>query len=125
VPRISFTVPFSSFARDLNLIVLAISITSSRDIDLLCLIFFSFFRSRGGSLRALITSEDADGTTDTAAWRFWIVSLTVTRSPFYNYRRVRTLRSEDRSWDWYSPSRLWLLRYLLQPFLGTGREDQS
>jgi hypothetical protein len=29
--------------------------------------FFSFFLSRGGSLRALMTRDDADGTTDTAA----------------------------------------------------------
>lgn len=27
-------------------------------------------------------SDDAVGTTETAAWRFWIVSLTVTRRPF-------------------------------------------
>lgn len=47
--------------------------------------FFSFFRSRGGSLRALITREEAEGTTETAAWRFWMVSLTVTRRPFYKF----------------------------------------
>jgi hypothetical protein len=35
-------------------------------------------------LRALITREEADGTTETAAWRFWIVSFTVTRRPFYH-----------------------------------------
>ncbi len=79
VPRISLTVPFRSFAIDLNRIVLAISMISSRGIDLVCLMFFSFFLSRGGSFKALMTSEDADGTTDTAACRFWIVSLTVTR----------------------------------------------
>jgi len=56
---------------------------SSRGIDLVCLMFFSFFLSRGGSLRALITREDAEGTTETAACRFWMVSLTVTRRPFY------------------------------------------
>lgn len=58
-------------------------IISSRGIDLECLMFFSFFLSRGGSLRALMTREDAEGTTETAACRFWIVSLTVTRRPFY------------------------------------------
>lgn len=67
VPRISFTPPFNSFERDLNLIVRAISITSSRVMDLECLMFFSFFRSRGGSLSALMTSDEADGTTETAA----------------------------------------------------------
>jgi len=86
VPKISLTVPFRSFARLLNLIVLAMSMISSRGMDLVCFIFFSFFRSRGGSLSALITREDADGTTETAAWRFWMVSLTVTLSPFCRSR---------------------------------------
>lgn len=82
VPRISLTVPFSSFAMLLNRIVRAMLIISSSGIDLVCLIFFSFLRSRGGSLSALMTSEEAEGTTETAAWRFWMVSLTVTRRPF-------------------------------------------
>jgi hypothetical protein len=67
-----------------------------------CLMFFSFLRSRGGSvghsheyimefasnierflpLRALMTREDAEGTTATWACRFWMVSSTVTRRPF-------------------------------------------
>ena len=67
VPRISLTVPFKSLAMDLNLIFLAISMISSRGIDLVCLMFFSFFRSRGGSFKALMTKEDAEGTTETAA----------------------------------------------------------
>jgi hypothetical protein len=67
VPRISLTVPFSSFASDLNRIVRAMSIISSNVTDLLCLMFFSFFRSRGGSLRALMTRDEAEGTTETAA----------------------------------------------------------
>lgn len=72
VPRISSTVPRSSFANDLFAarMVLAISMISSNGIDLECLMFFSFFRSRGGSLSALMTKLDADGTTDTAACRF-------------------------------------------------------
>lgn len=58
----------------------------------------TFLRSRGGSalgmsrpfgesrdgdgpLSALMTSDEADGTTLTAACRFWIVSWTVTRRP--------------------------------------------
>ncbi len=64
----------------------AISIISSRATDLLCLMFFSFFRSRGGSLSARMIRDEAVGTTDTAACRFWIVSLTVTRRPFYSER---------------------------------------
>ncbi|GIL98619.1 hypothetical protein Vretimale_3963, partial [Volvox reticuliferus] len=47
-----------------------------------CLIFFSFLRSRGGSLRALMTSAAAEGMTEIFAWRFWTVSLTVIRRPF-------------------------------------------
>lgn len=84
VPRISSTVPFSSFARDLLAprITRAISKISSRGIDFECLMFFSFFRSRGGSFRARMTREEADGTTETAACRFWMVSLIVTRRPF-------------------------------------------
>ena len=49
VPRISFTQPDNSFASDLNFIVRAMSTTSSRVMFPLCLIFFSFLRSRGGS----------------------------------------------------------------------------
>jgi len=82
VPRISLTVPFNSFANDLNLIVRAISMISSSETDLLCLMFFSFFRSRGGSFNALMMRDEADGTTETAACLFWMVSLTVTRRPF-------------------------------------------
>ena len=67
VPRISLTVPFNSFAIDLYLIVRAIVMISSSVTDLLCLMFFSFFRSRGGSFNALMTRDEADGTTDTAA----------------------------------------------------------
>lgn len=84
VPRISLTVPVSSLEKDLNRIVRAISMISSRGMLLLCLMFFSFFRSRGGSFSARMMSDEALGTTETAAWRFWMVSLTVTRSPFCN-----------------------------------------
>lgn len=87
VPRISLTPPLSSFESDLNRMVRAISITSSKVIDLLCLMFFSFLRSRGGSFRALMTREEAEGTTETAACRFWMVSFTVTRRPFCEKQR--------------------------------------
>ncbi len=84
VPKISSTVPFNSRARDLfaSRMTFAMSMISSRGIDFECLMFFSFFRSRGGSLRARITRDEAEGTTLTAACRFWMVSLTVTRRPF-------------------------------------------
>ncbi len=34
-----------------------------------------------------MTREDAEGTTDTAACRFWMVSQTVTRRPFCKFVR--------------------------------------
>jgi len=67
VPRISLTVPLRSLAIDLNLMVRAMLMISSSGMLLLCLMFFSFLRSRGGSLSALMTSEEAEGTTETAA----------------------------------------------------------
>jgi len=42
----------------------------------------TFFLSRGGSLRALITNDDAEGTTDIVATLFWMVNLTVIFKPF-------------------------------------------
>jgi hypothetical protein len=119
------TPPLSSLESDLNRMVRAMSMTSSRVIDLLCLIFFSFLRSRGGSFRALMTSDEAEGTTETAACRFWMVSLTVTRRPFYEAQycldfqprghvRIRCLPSHP------SPS-----QYLLRPSSVTGQGDQS
>nr|CAB3485633.1 unnamed protein product [Digitaria exilis] len=67
VPRISLTVPAISLAMDLGLMVLAISMTSSRLMLPLCLMFFTFFLSLSGSLRALMTSAAAEGTTETLA----------------------------------------------------------
>jgi hypothetical protein len=49
VPRISLATPERSFARDFERIVRAISKISSRAMLPECLMFFSFFRSRGGS----------------------------------------------------------------------------
>lgn len=100
--------------------VLAMSMISSRGIDFECLMFFSFFRSRGGSFRALMTREDAEGTTETAACRFWIVSLTVTRRPFY----LMSTESQTGNKFVNAPSRLSLSRYLHRPSSGTDREDR-
>merc|ERR1719237_1929662 len=47
-----------------------------------CLMFFSFLRSRTGSLSALIIKAEADGIISTVAWRLMIVSFTVTFMPF-------------------------------------------
>merc|ERR1719378_1653578 len=48
----------------------------------LCLMFFTFFLSLGGSLRALMMRAAAEGTTLTLACLFWMVSLTVIFRPF-------------------------------------------
>ena len=82
VPRISFTVPLSCRAIDRGLIDLAIDRISSKERFPLCFIFLTFLRSLGGSLRALITSEAAEGTTPIVACLFWIVSSTVIFKPF-------------------------------------------
>lgn len=44
--------------------------------------FLTFFLSRGGSLRALITNDDAEGTTEIVATLFWMVNFTVILRPF-------------------------------------------
>lgn len=109
VPRISFTVPSSDLEKDLWRIVRAISIISSSETDLLCLMFFSFLRSLGGSFRARMTRDEAVGTTETAACRFWMVSLTVTRRPFCKLspsvywqfiHGSMCARSPSRPWPW-------------------------
>ena len=46
------------------------------------LLFLTFLWSRPGSLRARMQRAEAEGTTETVAARFWIVSLTVTLRPF-------------------------------------------
>merc|ERR1740116_29842 len=44
--------------------------------------FFSFLRSRTGSLRALMIKAEAEGIISTVAWRLMMVNLTVTFMPF-------------------------------------------
>lgn len=82
VPSISLTVPLRYFAIDLGLIDRAMETISSNDRFPLCLIFFCLFRSLGGSFKALIIKEAADGTTVIVACRFCIVNWTVIFKPF-------------------------------------------
>merc|ERR1712137_1514345 len=82
VPRISLMVPDISLAQDLGRMMRAISTTSAKEMLPVCLMFFSFFLSLGGSLRALITRAAAEGITVQVACLFCTVSLTVTRRPF-------------------------------------------
>ena len=63
VPRISKTEPWNDLAQLLKRRVLAIYLTSSRVILPECLMSLTFFLSRGGSFSALITREDAVGST--------------------------------------------------------------
>lgn len=60
-----------------------------------------------------MTREEAEGTTDTAACRFWIVSFTVTRKPFYALINIRFSKIK-RLVFYYIPNRQLLSQYLLQ-----------
>lgn len=82
VPKISLTVPLSCLDIDLGFIVREIERTSSNVMLPLCLMFFCFLRSLGGSLRALMINEAADGTTEIVACLFWMVNWTVILRPF-------------------------------------------
>ena len=67
----------------LSLIFLAISMTSSNLIFPLCTGFFTFFLSRGGSLRAWSTRGDAVGSTVTKQTLFWTITSTKILIPFH------------------------------------------
>lgn len=82
VPRISLTVPLSVRDMDRGLMARAMLRTSSNERLPLCLTFLTFLRSLGGSFRALMTRDAADGTTDIVACLFWMVSCTVILRPF-------------------------------------------
>uniref|UniRef100_A0A0E9X7H5 Uncharacterized protein n=1 Tax=Anguilla anguilla TaxID=7936 RepID=A0A0E9X7H5_ANGAN len=82
VPRISLMVPDSSLAMERALIMRAMPTISSKVTLPLCLMFLTFFLSRGGSFRALMMRAEAEGTTSIAACLFWMVSLTVILRPF-------------------------------------------
>ncbi len=60
----------------------AMVMISLNGMDPLCLMFFTFLRSRGGSLSARSTRDEAPGHTSMVALRFWQVSLQVTERPF-------------------------------------------
>jgi hypothetical protein len=61
--------PENSLAMDLGRMILAALMMSSMVTLPLCLMFFTFFLSRGGSFSALITSAAAEGTTVTCIRR--------------------------------------------------------
>ena len=77
VPRISLMVPESSLARDGCRICRAVLTVSSKVMFPLCLMFFCFLLSLGGSSRALMIGAEAEGATPVWACLFWVVSFTV------------------------------------------------
>merc|ERR1719215_229951 len=82
VPSISLTVPLNSLAWDFSRIMRATSNKRSLEMFPECLMFLVFLRSRTGSFNSLIKREDALGSIETLAARFWMVNLTVIRIPF-------------------------------------------
>merc|ERR1719322_854589 len=67
VPRISFMTPESSLDLERGLMMRAALMMSSMEMLPLCLMFFTFFLSLGGSFRALMMRAAAEGTTSTLA----------------------------------------------------------
>ena len=67
VPRTSFIVPENSLAMDRGAITRAAAMMSSMVMLPLCWMFFTFFRSLGGSFSALMTRAAAEGTTEQVA----------------------------------------------------------
>merc|ERR1719318_1636767 len=82
VPRISFITPENSRDMERGLMMRAALMMSSIEMFPLCLMFFTFFLSLGGSFRALMMRAAAEGTTEQVACLFWILSCTVTFKPF-------------------------------------------
>merc|ERR1719189_1809095 len=82
VPSISLQTPARVLDMDLSCMILAALRMSSKEMLPSCLMFLTFFLSLGGSLRALMIREEAEGTMLTWACLFWMVSLTVTLRPF-------------------------------------------
>merc|ERR1712220_3561 len=82
VPRTSRTVPLNSLALERGRMDRATLKTSSHDKLPSWEMCFTFLRSLGGSLSALINSAVADGTTSTVTLRFCTRSLQVTFMPF-------------------------------------------
>jgi hypothetical protein len=71
---------------DLGRMILAALMMSSMETLPLCLMFFTFFLSRGGSFSAFITSAAADGTTVTCTIQnprsiLGLLAISVTTSP--------------------------------------------
>ncbi|EPY30283.1 large subunit ribosomal protein L12e [Strigomonas culicis] len=82
VPSTSSTTDLRFAPMDLALHSSAILSTSEKAMLPSCLMFFTFLRSRAGSLSARMRREAADGVTMTVATRFFTRSSQVTFRPF-------------------------------------------
>ena len=88
VPKISFTVPTSFLAIDLCLMVRAMLMTASNVMFPLCLMFFTFFRSRGGSFNSFKIKAEAVGT---------IVGVAYKNLEVMYIRRKKVLSEKERT----------------------------
>ncbi|EPY42691.1 large subunit ribosomal protein L12e [Angomonas deanei] len=82
VPSTSITTDLRLAPMDLGWHSLAILMISEKVMLPSCLMFFTFLRSRAGSLRARMIREAAEGVTTTVATRFLTRSSQVTLRPF-------------------------------------------
>ncbi|EKG07507.1 hypothetical protein TCSYLVIO_001363 [Trypanosoma cruzi] len=85
VPSTSITTDFMLAPMELGAASFAILRISEKGILPLCLMFFTFLRSRGGSFRARIKREATEGVTRTVATRFLTRSSHVTLRPFQSF----------------------------------------
>lgn len=85
VPRTSLTQLFRVLASNLEeCAILAILTISERGRFPLCLMFFTFLRSRGGSFNALMMRVETPGQSSTEAARFTMVIFTTVRIDLYS-----------------------------------------
>merc|ERR1712046_95042 len=66
--------------------------------------FFTFFRSLGGSLSALMSNAVADGTTSTVTLRFTTWSLQVTFMPFHSFVALQRSSPTDLGDSFIGPT---------------------
>jgi hypothetical protein len=83
---------------DLGRMILAALMMSSMVTLPLCLMFFTFFRSRGGSFSALITSAAAEGTTVTCTKQ--------NPHSLFAVMRIRNIYHGSRFLIFFYPSRI-------------------
>merc|ERR1711898_24387 len=103
-PIISRTVPSKVLALERDRMVRATLYTSSQLRLPSCEMFFTFLRSLGGSLSALMSSAVADGTTSTVTLRFCTCSLQVTFMPFHSLVALHKSSPTDLGLSFIGPT---------------------